>query len=93
MARPSRSPKKVRLRWLPPDIRWLQISRVGSHSIPQDKNGKETSRGNEYRLIRDILNTIVGGFYRGCETVSTRKRYARQIITIEDSPAIVDYGL
>lgn len=56
----------------------------GDARIPRSNQVKEASLGDGSRVVRYTLNTIIGGFIRGGETSSARRRYAPQILNIED---------
>lgn len=58
---------------------------VGSPGANKDKR---TSQGGGNKAACHTLNTMARGFSRGEETSYSRKRYARQILSIENLPEI-----
>lgn len=83
---PRVSPKKVLLRhsiqlWGKTTPFW---ERHGHMSLAK-KRKKKLEEKNEGKPPLYTLNTILGGFVRGSESSSPRKRYARQVIHVVDS--------
>lgn len=59
------------------------------HWVKKRKRGIHRDDNN---VIRPTLNTIAGGFAKGEQTSSTSRRYARQVLNIEDLPKELNQG-
>lgn len=79
----------------------MSLSKRESYSEnTSTKKGKNEEEIRETRVTQHFLNTILGGFFRGGETSSSRKRYARPIIHIslnqiskkEGKPIVVGFS-
>lgn len=59
---------------------------------PTNKKGKSVVQVCEYRVARHTLNTIVGGVTEGGDVSSTRKKYARAVMSVSQqvSPRMGD---
>lgn len=55
---------------------------------PRLNKAKELQHGDDKKSTCHMLNTIINGLDGGGETSSSRKRYARQILSIEDLPKV-----
>lgn len=60
----------------------------GDDGSPKSNKAKEEPHGESSKVARHTLNTIAGRLSRGRETIFAQKRYAYQILSVENIPEV-----